>query len=47
MDISTILDGIAGILVMLTVIGLGVASFYFAYKEEKRKKKACKADPPV
>ena len=39
MDITIILEDIAGILVILTVIGLGAVGMYFAYKEEKRKKK--------
>jgi len=32
-----ILESIAGILVLLTVIGLGAVGIYFAYKEKRRK----------
>jgi len=39
MDIAKILDAIAEVMVILTVIGLGAVGVYFAYKAEKQKKK--------
>jgi len=39
MHIVAILDSLAAILVILTVIGFGVVGVYLCYKEEKRRKK--------
>ena len=39
MDIAVILDSLAAILVVLTVIGFGVVGVYLCYKEDKRRKK--------
>ena len=36
-SLLAILESLAGILTILTVIGFGVVGLYFAYKEKRRK----------
>jgi len=40
MDIVAILDSLAAVLVVLTVLGFVIVGAYLAYKEEKRKKQS-------